>query len=64
MINFIDFELRPTHRSRRIIRDYSFINFFSQPSDHRVLGASLRKRRFFVPQGPEETGVGQSETSV
>lgn len=35
-----------------------------QPSDHRVLGASLRKRRLFVPQGPEETGVDQSETTV
>lgn len=35
-----------------------------QPRYHRVLGASLRQRRFVVPQGRQEASGGQPETSV
>lgn len=43
---------------------FFFFFFALQPCDYRVLGASLRKGRLSVPQGPEEASGGQSKTTV
>jgi len=46
------------------VRNGNVRYYLLQPGDYSVLGANLRERRFFVPQGPQEAGADQSKTTV